>query len=279
MITQEQVSDLIGSTVYDVNGDKVGEVKAVYLDDESGRPEWMTVRTGWFGMHESFVPLSTAVRRDDRVEVSLEKSHIKDAPRIDAAGGQHLSAKEEQELYHYYGMSAGPRSHSTGMVPGQGGGPGAAMPGHPASGTSAGLASVPAQGVTGDGMDAPSEESALTLSEERLRVGTESYESGRVRLRKYVVTEEQQVTVPVTHEEVRIEREPIAEAGRGQALHDVNIEEAETEVVLHAERPVVDTEAVPVERVRLVKEDVTEQETVSGQVRKEHLETDGDLPT
>ena len=37
----------------------------------------------------------------------------------------------------------------------------------------------------------------------------------------------------------------------------------------------VDTEAVPVERVRLGKETVTDTENVSGEVRKEQIEFDG----
>ena len=115
----------------------------------------------------------------------------------------------------------------------------------------------------------------MTRSEERLNVGTETTEAGRARLRKYVVTEQQSVNVPVTREEVRIEREPITDANRDEALSGPDISEEEHEVTLHDERPVVETEAVPVERVRLSKEQVTEQETVSGEVRKEQIDTDG----
>jgi hypothetical protein len=49
----------------------------------------------------------------------------------------------------------------------------------------------------------------MTRSEERLRVGTETREAGRARLRKYVVTEHQQVSVPVSREEVTLEHEPV----------------------------------------------------------------------
>ena len=100
-------------------------------------------------------------------------------------------------------------------------------------------------------------------------------EAGRARLRKHVVTEQVQKTVPVTHEEVRVEREPITEQNVDQALDGPAISEEEHEVVLHAERPVVDKEAVPVERVRLDKQVVNEQENVSDTVRKEAVETDG----
>ena len=120
----------------------------------------------------------------------------------------------------------------------------------------------------------PNTDEAMTRSEERLNVGTETHEAGRARLRKHVVTEHQQVTVPVTHEEVTLEREPITETNRGAAYDGAAISEEEHEVTLHAERPVVDTEAVAVERVRLGKETVTDQETVGGEVRKEEIELD-----
>jgi uncharacterized protein (TIGR02271 family) len=114
----------------------------------------------------------------------------------------------------------------------------------------------------------------MTRSEEQLRVGTQTRESGRARLRKHVVTEQQQVTVPVSREELRIEREPVTDANRGRATDGPAISEEEHEVTLHEERPVVDKEAVPVERVRLGKQTVTDQETVGGQVRKEEIDID-----
>ena len=112
-----------------------------------------------------------------------------------------------------------------------------------------------------------------------MRVGTATEETGRVRLRKYVVTETVQQSVPVSHEEVRVEREPITEANIGQATSGPEISEEEHEVTLHAERPVVATEAVPVERVRLAKDRVAGEETVTGEVRKEQIETDTDGDT
>ena len=116
----------------------------------------------------------------------------------------------------------------------------------------------------------------MTLSEERLRVGTQTQEAGRARLRKYVVTENVTETVPVSREEVRIEREPITEANRDQAMSGPAISEEEHEVVLREERPVVEKEAVPVERVRLDTETVTDQVTVNEEVRKEQIDTDVD---
>ncbi|MFD7683509.1 YsnF/AvaK domain-containing protein [Streptomyces sp. NPDC059271] len=122
--------------------------------------------------------------------------------------------------------------------------------------------------------DMRSGDDAMTRSEEQMHVGVERQEVGRARLRKYVVTEEQQQTIPVRHEEVRVVREPITDADMGDALSGPEISEAEREVTLFAETPVVETRAEPVERVRLSTEEVTEEETVTGTVRKERIETD-----
>jgi len=111
----------------------------------------------------------------------------------------------------------------------------------------------------------------MTRSEERLHVGTERVQTGRARLRKYVVTEQQNVTVPVSHEEVRLEREPITDGNVDDALSGPDISEEEHEVVLTEERPVIAKETVPVERVRLGTETVTDTEQVSADVRKEEI--------
>jgi uncharacterized protein (TIGR02271 family) len=112
----------------------------------------------------------------------------------------------------------------------------------------------------------------MTRSEERLQVGTQQVEAGRARLRKYVSTETETVRVPVSREKVTIEREPITD---GQALDGPALSEEEHEIVLTEQRPVVAKETVPVERVRLGKETVTEEVTVSEEVRKEQIESDG----
>ena len=118
----------------------------------------------------------------------------------------------------------------------------------------------------------PTTDEAMTRSEERLHVGTEQVEAGRARLRKYVVTENVTQTIPVSHEEVRLEREPITDANRGAAMSGSDISEEEHEVTLRAERPVVAKETVPVERVRLGTETVTTDHQVSESVRKEQID-------
>jgi uncharacterized protein (TIGR02271 family) len=98
-----------------------------------------------------------------------------------------------------------------------------------------------------------------------------------VRLRKYIVTEPVQTTVQVQREEVRLEREPITDANRDDALAGGDLTEEEHEVTLHAEEPVVGKRVVPKERVRLDTDTVTEETQVDEQLRKERIETEGDV--
>jgi len=254
---------VIGKDVYDQAGEKIGSASEVYLDDESGQPEWVTVRTGLFGTKESFVPIRDADLSDDAVRVGVSKAKVKDAPKVDADG--HLSPEEEQELYRYYGLGGAQSGMESGVDT-------AGVQTHTTqTSQTAGMA----QGAVGHDTSGPTTDNAMTRSEERLNVGTRSEESGRARLRKYVVTEHATETVPVSHEEIRVEREPITDANAGAALDGPAISEEEHEVTLRAERPVVEKEAVPVERVRLDKQTVQEQEQVSAELRHEEIEVNG----
>jgi uncharacterized protein (TIGR02271 family) len=123
----------------------------------------------------------------------------------------------------------------------------------------------------------PTTDDAMTRSEEEVAVGKRSVETGRAKLRKYVVTENVETTVPVQREEIRVEREPITDGNVDRALDGPAISEEEHEVTLHAEEPVVEKRVVPKERVRLDKDTVMEERTVSEEVRKEQIETDGDV--
>lgn len=128
-------------------------------------------------------------------------------------------------------------------------------------------------GAAGPGRDTsgPNTDEAMTRSEEELRVGTERVERGRVRLRKYVVTEMETRTVPVRREEVRVEREPITGENREAARSGPEISEEEHEVILHEDRPVVEKQVVPKERVRLDTDTTTGEQEVSEELRKEWI--------
>jgi uncharacterized protein (TIGR02271 family) len=266
MIGTDTISRVIGQDVYDESGEKIGSAAEVYLDDETGSPEWVTVRTGLFGTKESFVPIRNADLTDDGVRVPVSKTQVKDAPKIDTDG--HLSPGEEQELYRYYGLGG----TTTDKAPTDKAPTDNATTDTTTTRQGAGFDARPPVGHDTSG---PTTDNAMTLSEERLDVGTRSEEVGRARLRKYVVTENVTQTVPVAREEVRIEREPITDANIGNAMDGPAISEEEHEVTLRAERAVVNKEAVPVERVRLDKATVTEDATVSEGLRKEEVEADG----
>jgi uncharacterized protein (TIGR02271 family) len=245
-MSTETVAQWRGAEMIDARGDKVGKIEEIYLDNQSGRPEWALVTTGMFGKKSTFVPLSGAKPADEGIRVTHEKSRIQDAPRIDA--DQDLSPQEERKLYDFYGVEYG----------------------------SEGAAAGPEGPAVGEDVSGPETDSAMTRSEEELRVGKAKRERGRVRLRKYVVTDEVTQTVPVQREEVRVEREPITDATAGAATEGPEISGEEHEVTLHEEVPVVDKVAKPKERVRVDKETVTDEETVSGDVRKERIEVDDD---
>ncbi|MEV6959850.1 PRC and DUF2382 domain-containing protein [Streptomyces sp. NPDC051207] len=278
MITREQIPAVLDHPVYDADGNKIGDAKHVFLDDATGRPEWVTVKTGLFGTSESFVPIREAALVQDHLEVPYPKNKVKDAPHVDVDGGGHLSEDEEHRLYDYYGIDwdeAWQRANR----PGEGGW--AHSGGEQDSGTAGAAGAAGAGDRTGPDMGEQARagsrgDDAMTRSEEQMKVGVERREAGHARLRKYVVTEDVQQTVPVRREEVRVEREPITEANRDAALSGEPISEAEHEVTLHEERPVAETETVPVERVRLTTDEQVEEETVRGQVRKERIDTEGD---
>jgi uncharacterized protein (TIGR02271 family) len=262
-------STIVGRTVVDRSGNKIGKAGQVYLDDRTGQPVWVTVKTGMFGNKDSFAPLSGATTTGDDVALAVDKDKVKDAPKIDDDG--HLDDGQQDSLYDYYADSLGGQSPAAGS-------PNAADPalnaGGGTTGGTTGETTGDATGGPGHDTSGPNTDDAMTRSEERVNVGTEQVAAGRAKLRKYVVTENVTQTVPVSHEEVRIEREPITDANVGAATDGPAISEEEHEVTLHAERPVVQKEAVPVERVRMGTETVTDQQTINENVRKEQIDVD-----
>lgn len=258
MIKQNQAQQLIdGGEVVGSDGEKIGKIGQVYLDNQTGDVTWVTVKTGLFGTKESFVPTDNATVSGDTVTVPYDKSKIKDAPHSSDVGDS-LSEQQEDELYAYYGVSS---SYATSDAAG-------------AVDTTNTYGTDTTQDVDRSATTAPKGAGEyLTRSEEQLRVGTTTREAGRARLRKFVVTEEQTVNVPVSHEEVRVVREPIQP---GDNLTGATIGEDTVEVTLHEDQVVVDKDVVGVEKVRLDTELVTEQQQVTEQVRKEQIEV-GDV--
>ena len=257
VLTRDNIQQWRGATVVDRDGDRLGKVEEVFLDVETDQPEWILVNLGLFGARQTFVPVAKADLRSDSVVLPYEKSFVKDAPDVEA--GRELSQDDESRLYEYYGLQYSESRSGTGLPEGDGG-TGAEM-------------SPKGRDVSG-----PRTDDAMTRSEEELRVGTQRVEAGRVRLRKYVTTENVSETVPVQREEVRVEREPITEANIGQAMSGPELSEEEHELVLTEEQVQVDKQVVPKERIRLDKETVHEQQTVTEELRKEQIDFEGGGP-
>ncbi|WP_279193242.1 PRC and DUF2382 domain-containing protein [Corynebacterium stationis] len=310
------VKDLLTATAYDNNGDKVGDVNEVFVDDSSGQPTFVDVNHGLFGMGNSLVPLRGHSLDGDNLTLAYAKERIKGAPDFDA--DKPLTPEQQTEIYQHYGVSES--SHLDGYTGGErprderpgnentfaegpytgtshtdasadttaeqshldGGPVGAAGAGAGAGLAGAGAADAAASAGTDTNSTeeptASSNDNTLIRNEEHLNVGTERVETGEARLRKYVVTETETVEVPVSHEEVRVERTPIsAEEAEAQAKSgglDANRSE-DASVTLHEERPVVNKETIPVEKVNLSTEEVSDTERVTEEVRKEQIDADG----
>jgi uncharacterized protein (TIGR02271 family) len=239
----------------DADGAKVGTIGDVYVDGETGQPEWALVDTGLLGMKPTFVPLAQAREVDQGLQVPYTKAQIKDAPGSAASG--ELAQQDEARLYQHYGLADSTAQSGSGL------------------GTEARPAVGEERQRGGEGESGSARDDAMTRSEEELRVGTTQRERGRARLRKYVVTESVTTTVPVEREEARLEREPITDANVDQAMRGPELTEGEHEVVLREEEPVVEEQVVPKERVRLDKEAVTDEREVAEEVRKERIDYDG----
>jgi uncharacterized protein (TIGR02271 family) len=245
----EDVKSWQGQPAHGRDG-KLGTIEDIYLDQQTGEPEWVAIKTGLFGSKLSFAPLAEATRSGEGVQLPYDGSQVKDAPSVEADG--QLSQDEEARLYRHYGLEYSEAPSDSGLPAGRD------------------------RDAVGHDTSGPTTDNAMTRSEEELAVGKAERETGRARLRKYVVTEDVQTTVPVEREEVRVEREPITDANVGNATEGPAISEEEHEVVLRAEEPVVEKRVVPKERVRLDKDTVTEERQVSEEVRKEQIEADGD---
>jgi uncharacterized protein (TIGR02271 family) len=251
-----------GREVVDRVGEKVGTIEALYVAEEAQRPEWAAVKTGLFGARLSFVPITGAQPSGEQVRVQFATEQIKDAPRIEPDG--ELAPEEEAALYRHYGLE----DWAAGAAPTVPEGGAAAPSAEPAP---------TGRGPVGRDVSGPTTDEAMTRSEEELRISTARRERGRARLRKYIVTEQVQRTVPVEREEIRIEREPITDENVDAAMAGPEISTEEHEVVLHEEVPVVEKRVVPKERVRMDKETRVEEEQVSEEVRKERIEAEGEL--
>jgi uncharacterized protein (TIGR02271 family) len=241
-LTFEDVRFLVGGELVDADESKVGKIEDIYLDNDTQEPAWALVHTGLLGRKLNYVPLIDASVSEGSLRVGYSETQIKKAPSIDP--DVEMSPEEEAELYRHYGVAPEPR--------------------------------VPHAGDTGYDTSGPATDDAMTRSEEQLQVRVVRRPSSLVRLRKYIVTEDVQMTVPVQREEVRVVREPVTAANVGQAMDEPELSEECHELILSEEQVVVEKKVVPKERVRLDKSVTSDEEVVSDQVRKEQIDLEQD---
>ena len=317
MLSERELSAAIGSAAYGPDGEKIGTVEHFFTDDRTGAPTWVAVSTGLFGTRHSVVPATEATFTEGTVRLPVTKEAVRTAPSVssehldpeaEALLRQHYgldAGRSATETTSPGTGTAGTTTAGTAQAPAT-----TTTAGTTAAGTAqvpAGddtttrdLSQLPADQSTGGtrqdtvGVDRaaagdqtmpvsavptpPPTDGAMTRSEEQLRVATERYAAKRVRVVKYVVTEEVQITVPIRREEIRIEEIPLDDGAAAPtgALDAVGTGGLPETIVLHTERPVVSTEVVPVERVRLRTEWVQEQTQVRDEVRRERVDVDQD---
>ena len=234
-----------GYDVYDKNDEHVGKVTAIWAD-HTGQPAYLGVRTLWLIGKTHVVPAYGAQvnQQEQRIRLPYLKDHVKNAPNYDP--DIELDFGKEQEVFSYYSSKGQPLPDL--------------QPDRP---TAAGTRDAGQTARTG-------EEARIALHEEQLKVGKRQVDTGAgVRLRKILRTETVNQPVELRREEIVVERVPAASdrkpgerAFEGQELY----------IPLRHEEPVVEKEVRVREEVQARKLASTEQQNVSGQVRREDIE-------
>ncbi|MER0072730.1 PRC and DUF2382 domain-containing protein [Corynebacterium marquesiae] len=294
----KNIKDLFNATAYDKNGEKLGDVNEVFVDDQSGQPTFVEVNHGLFGMNSSLVPLRGHDFSGDDLKLGFSKDRIKDAPDFDS--DKPLTPEAQSDIFKHYGLdnardvtdykdsnldskrdvqAGADKDHN--LTAGAGAAGAGAAGAHAdekkadthttdAAGTErkAGVADDAAAARTNN-------DGELIRSEEQLNVNKERVATGEARLRKYVVTDTESVEVPVEREEVRVERTPINAEDAKNYNGAISGDSEEASVTLHEERVNVNKETVPVEKINLKKDTVRDTETHTEELRKEQIDTDG----
>jgi uncharacterized protein (TIGR02271 family) len=242
---------MVGTDAYDIEGNKVGGIKEIFMDTDTGEPEWIGLDSGGlFGSKHVVVPTDGATRFQNGIQVRYSKDQIKEAPNV---GSEEIKDDEEAKIYNHYGLQYSHGSSQTGLPGGQK---------QPSGGMQGGMQDR--------GRNEPSE-ARMTRSEEQLNVGKRPVDAGQVRLRKFVETEPVRADVDLRRETALVERHEV-----NQPVRDADIREEDVSVNLQREEPVVQKEAVAKEEVELRKEAETEHEEISDELRKERIEVEDD---
>jgi len=294
----KNIKDLFNATAYDKNGEKLGDVNEVFVDDQSGQPTFVEVNHGLFGMSSSLVPLRGHDFSGDDLKLGFSKDRIKDAPDFDS--DKPLTPEAQSDIFKHYGLdnardvtdykdsnldskrdvqAGADKDHN--LTAGAGAA-GAGVAGAHAdekkadTHTTDAAATERKAGVADDAAAArTNNDGELIRSEEQLNVNKERVATGEARLRKYVVTDTESVEVPVEREEVRVERTPINAEDAKNYNGAISGDSEEASVTLHEERVNVNKETVPVEKINLKKDTVRDTETHTEELRKEQIDTDG----
>lgn len=239
--------DWLGLPIADPTGRRFGRLDELFVGRTSGRPEFGIVVLGdeaEGGRERIAVPLHGATRRADALELPIEAERVHSAPRVQAEVDE-IPAEAGRLILAHFGLDPDPAEATTSAMP-------------PVAGPG---------DDTGDDLE-------VVRSEEQLSVETRRRATERVRVRKAVTTEDVTVTVTLRREELIIEREPLAADAGAPASDTAFAGEEAVDFVLHAEEPVVTKRVVPVERVRLRRNTIVEEERITDTVRKEHVEVD-----
>jgi stress response protein YsnF/sporulation protein YlmC with PRC-barrel domain len=255
--TIQELAAAQGRAVVDSDGTRLGDVDAIYYDNETEEPEWIGIATGFIATNRVVVPAQSATVDGDAVRVPYDEATVKAAPTID---GDEISPELERNLYRHYGLDYSEREQRIEDVRSE-------------ADTEVDYAEgAPADDYVGEQSvaDTAATDASVTRSEEELLVGKREVEAGRVRVRKWVETEPVAVDIDLQHERARVVREDINEPVDGADFGD-----QELEVTLRAEEPMIEKHIVAKERIRLETDVHVETATISDEVRKERVEVEG----
>jgi uncharacterized protein (TIGR02271 family) len=264
-----------GYEVYDPTGSKIGKVDDLFVD-EGDQPEYIGVKMGLLGTRSTLIPWELVEVREDegRIIAALDKDRVKDGPAFD--DDREITPEFENEVYSYYGLQqsgsaegSGSYADYTSGTTGESAGPGMAI-GDTETGQFREHAAND-EGVHQSHGDDLADEDELRVqrSEEELAAGTREREAGQLKVRKRVRTDREHIEVPTRHEEVSVERVPV----EGEAT-EAEIGDDEVSVPVTEEEVIVSKRPVAKEEVRIRKDVVSDTETVEEDVRREEVEVE-----
>ena len=266
-----------GYEVYDRNGEKIGKVDDLFVD-ENDRAEYIGVKMGFLGLEgTSLIPweLTKGDKEGRRIEVSVEKAQVKEGPSFN--DDEDITPQYENEVRSHYGLGAMQGAADRGAYgdyyadkerEGEVG-PGVKM-GDTETGEFRGHGRNQ-EGVNQPGDDLEDEdELRVQRVEEELRAGTREREAGAMRVRKRVRTDREQLRVPTRHEEVSVERVPV----EGREASEAEIGEDEVTMPVTEEEVVVEKRPVVKEEIRVRKDVVEDEEVVEEDVRREEVDVE-----